>query len=196
MSPKINSLNEKIYLYIVAVIVLGFTCFVRFRFLEVPLERDEGEYAYMGWQLMLGFLPDVGSMLLPGIHFVYATILTIFGQTHSSIHLALLFTNIATAFLIFLLGKHLYDESVGIFSGASFLVMTLSPSVQGFWANSEHFVIFFAIGGILLMMIALDNEDKKYLFLSGILLGFAILIKQHAIFFLYVWGFLCYVPQE
>jgi uncharacterized membrane protein len=35
----------------------------------------------------------------------------------------------------------------------------------------------------LLMMIALDNEDKRYLFLSGILLGFAILIKQHAIFF-------------
>ena len=185
MSPKINSLNEKIYLYIVAVIVLGFTCFVRFRFLEVPLERDEGEYAYFGWQLMHGILPYVESntMKLPGIHFVYATILTIFGQTHSSIHLALLFTNIATSFLMFLLGKHLYDESVGIFSGASFLVMTLSPSVQGFWANSEHFVIFFAIGGILLMMIALDNEDKKYLFLSGVLLGFAILIKQHAIFF-------------
>ena len=33
------------------------------------------------------------------------------------------------------------------------------------------------------MMIALDNENKKYLFLSGILLGCAILIKQHAIFF-------------
>ena len=80
MSPKINFLNEKIYLYIVAVIVLGFTCFVRFRFLEVPLDRDEGEYAYMGWQLMHGILPYVESntMKLPGIHFVYATSISIY----------------------------------------------------------------------------------------------------------------------
>jgi hypothetical protein len=190
MSVKINPLNEKIYLYLIAGIVLVLTCFVRFRFLEVPLERDEGEYAYIGWQLLHGILPyaESNTMKLPGIHFVYAIILTIFGQTHSSIHLALLFTNIATSFLIFLLGKRLYDEPGGIFAGASFLVMTLSPSVQGFWANSEHFVILFAIGGILLMMIALDNEDKRYLFLSGILLGCAILIKQHAVFFA-VFGF-------
>ena len=201
MSPKINSLNEKIYLYIVAVIVLGFTCFVRFRFLEVPLERDEGGYAYLGWQLLNGdsfaSLPAGGAEALPGIFFVYAIILTIFGQTHTSIHLALLFTNIAISFLIFLIGKRLYDEPVGIFAGASFLVMTLSPSVQGFWANSEHFVILFAIGGILLLMIALDNEDKRYLFLSGILLGCAILIKQHAVFFaIFGFSYIVYLKKQ
>jgi len=191
MSAKINPLNDKVYLSLIAVVILGLTCFVRFRFLGVPLERDEGEYAYMAWQLLLnGALPytETISLKLPGIHFVYVIILAIFGETPSSIHLALLFTNIATSFLIFLLGKRVYDGSVGIFAGASFLVMTLTPSVHGFWANSEHFVIFFAIGSFLLMMVALDNEDKRYLFLSGILLGMSVLIKQHAIFF-WMFGF-------
>ncbi len=191
MSAKINPLNEKVYLCLIAVVILGLTCFVRFRFLGVPLERDEGEYAYMAWQLLLsGTLPytETISLKLPGIHFVYVIILAIFGETPSSIHLALLFTNIVTSFLIFLLGKRFYDGSVGIFAGASFLVMTLTPSVQGFWANSEHFVIFFAMGSFLLMMVALDNEDKRYLFLSGLLFGISILIKQHAIFF-WMFGF-------
>jgi len=191
MSAKINPLNDKVYLSLIAVVILGLTCFVRFRFLGVPLERDEGEYAYMAWQLLLnGALPytETISLKLPGIHFVYVIILAIFGETPSSIHLALLFTNIATSFLIFLLGKRFYDGSVGIFGGASFLVMTLTPSAHGFWANSEHFVIFFAMGSFLSMIVALDNEDKRYLFLSGVLLGISILIKQHAIFF-WMFGF-------
>ena len=90
--------------------------------------------------------------------------------------------------LISLVAYVLTKVAVGIFAGASFLVMTLTPSVQGFWANSEHFVIFFAMGSFLLMMIALDNEDKRSLFLSGVLLGISILIKQHAIFF-WMFGF-------
>ena len=191
MLAKINPLNDRVYLSLIAAVILGLTCFVRFRFLGVPLERDEGEYAYMAWQLLLnGTLPytETISLKLPGIHFVYVIILAIFGETPSSIHLALLFTNIATSFLIFLLGKRFYDGSVGIFAGAIFLVMTLTPSAHGFWANSEHFVIFFAMGSFLLMMVALDNEDKRYLFLSGVLLGISILIKQHAIFF-WMFGF-------
>ena len=195
MSAKISPLNDKVYLSLIAFVILGLTCFVRFRFLGVPLERDEGEYAYVAWQLLLnGTLPytEAISLKLPGIHFVYAIILAIFGETPSSIHLALLFTNIATSFLIFLLGKRFYDRSVGIFAGASFLVMTLTPSMHGFCANSEHFVILFAMGSFLLMMVALDNEDKRYLFLSGILLGMSVLIKQHAIFF-WMFGFFYFI---
>ena len=200
MSAKINPLNDKVYLSLIAVVILGLTCFVRFRFLGVPLERDEGEYAYVAWQLLLnGTLPytEAISLKLPGIHFVYAIILAIFGETPSSIHLALLFTNIATSFLIFLLGKRFYDGSVGIFAGASFLIMTLTPSAHGFWANSEHFVIFFAMGSFLSMIVALDNEDKRYLFLSGVLLGISILIKQHAIFFwMFVFFYFMYCKKQ
>lgn len=181
----------KLGLYLFSGAVLLAVSLIRIRYLGLPLERDEGEYAYMGQLLLQGVLPytEAYSMKFPGIYFVYAIIITIFGQTHIGIHLALLFTNIATAYLLFLLGKRMFDEFAGIVAGSSFLVMTLSPSVQGYWANSEHFVMLPAVGGILLMLIALEKESNKQLLLGGILLGCALLIKQHGALFL-LFGFI------
>jgi len=162
---------------------LGGVVFVRLRLLGVPLERDEGEYAYMAQQLLQGVLPytESQSMKFPGIFFAYVGVLAIFGESPVAIHLALLFINLATAFLLFLLGRNLMSPSVGIMAGVSFSVLTLSSALQGVWANSEHFVLLPAVGGILLLWVAQDKP--KRFFFSGFLLGCALLIKQHAVFF-------------
>ncbi|MBT5551148.1 MAG: hypothetical protein HOJ79_11815 [Nitrospina sp.] len=175
--------TPKIWLLLVAGIFMGVIVFVRLRFLMLPLERDEGEYAYMAQQLLQGILPytESQSMKFPGIFFVYAGVLAIFGQTPAAIHLSLLFVNLATAFLLYLLGKNLWSPSVGIIAGVSFSVLTLSPTLQGVWANSEHFVLLPAVGGILLLRMASDKPVQ--FFFSGFLLGCALLIKQHAVFF-------------
>ena len=185
MNTKPKLLNKELLLYLLAGIVFFIVCFIRLRFLDVPLERDEGEYAYMGQLLLQGSLPytEAYSMKFPGIHFVYALILGIFGQTHAAIHFALLITNLATSLLLFLIGRRLFDAPVGIVAGACFLILALSPSVKGFWANTEHFLLLPALGGLLLLGIALEEENKKQLFTSGFLLGCALLIKQHGSFF-------------
>ncbi len=56
---------------------LGVVVWVRLRLLGLPLERDEGEYAYMAQQLLQGVLPytEAHSMKFPGIFFVYAGVL-------------------------------------------------------------------------------------------------------------------------
>ena len=156
---------------------------VRLRLLGLPLERDEGEYAYIAQQLLQGVLPytESQSMKFPGIFFVYAGVLTIFGESPAAIHLSLLLVNLATAVLLFLLGRNLFNLSAGIVAAVCFSVLTLSPSLQGIWANSEHFVLLPAIGGILLLRMAQDQPER--FFFSGLLLGCALLIKQHAIFF-------------
>ena len=179
--PSINHRN--CFLLGMAGIFLGTVIFVRFRLLAVPLERDVGEYAYMAQQLLQGVLPytESQSMKLPGIFFVYAGILTIFGPSPVAIHLSLLFVNLTTAFLLFLLGRSLLNFSVGIVAGISFSILSLSPSLQGVWANSEHYVLLPAVGGVLLLRLARDRPAR--FFLSGLLLGCALLIKQHAIFF-------------
>ena len=181
---KINQ-NENLWLYLFSGVTLVIVCAVRLRLLGVSLERDEGEYAYIGQQLLNGALPyaDSYSMKFPGIYLVYAFILVIFGQTHTGIHLALLLTNIASAFLLFQIGGRLFNKTVAISAGSCFLVMTLNPSVQGLWANAEHFVVLFALGGLLLMLVALEKDSRQQLFLSGMLLGFALLVKQHGGFF-------------
>ena len=77
---------------------LIFVAVVRFRVAEVPLERDEGEYAYAG-QLILAGVPPYEfayNMKFPGTYYAYAAILAIFGQTPWGIHVGLLLVNAAT----------------------------------------------------------------------------------------------------
>lgn len=171
--------------WVVIIIVVLVTAGIRIRLLEVPLERDEGEYAYMGQLLLQGIPPyaEAYNMKFPGIYFIYALILAVFGQTHVGIHTALLFVNAATVILVFLLGKRLFDRWTGVTAGGSYAVLTLSPSVQGFWANSEHFVVLFAMGGILLLLSAIDSGRRQRFFWSGLLLGLGFIIKQHGILF-------------
>lgn len=165
--------------------------FLRLRFLGVPLERDEGEYAYMGQLLLQGMLPysEAYNMKFPGIYFVYAAILALFGQTHAGIHSALLLVNIATSLMLFIIGRRWIDGVSGFVAGSSFLVLTLSPSLQGYWANSEHFVIFFVSMGFFLVLLAEEKGKGSCLFFGGLFLGSSFLIKQHAIFFP-IFGFL------
>ena len=65
---------------------------IRIRLLGIPLERDEGEYAYSG-QLMLQGIPPYKlayNMKFPGTYAAYAAIMAIFGQTIAGIHFGLL----------------------------------------------------------------------------------------------------------
>ena len=105
MQPRMS--YQKAGLLWMAGIFLGVVILVRLRLLGVPLERDEGEYAYMAQQLLQGVLPytEAQSMKFPGIFFVYAGVLAIFGQNPVAIHLSLLFVNLATAFLLFFFGE-------------------------------------------------------------------------------------------
>ena len=68
--------------YAVLVLVLVLNCAIRFHLRNIPLERDEGEYAYAG-QLMLQGIPPYKlayNMKLPGTYAAYAVILAIFGR--------------------------------------------------------------------------------------------------------------------
>src|SRR6201985_1441396 len=103
-----NPFRQHAYLaYALLALVMLFTCALRFHLRTIPLERDEGEYAYSG-QLMLQGLPPYKlayNMKLPGTYAAYAFIMAVFGQTTEGIHVGVLVVNLATIFLIFLLGR-------------------------------------------------------------------------------------------
>jgi 4-amino-4-deoxy-L-arabinose transferase-like glycosyltransferase len=154
---------------------------VRVRLLDVPLERDEGEYAYAGQLILRGVPPyeSVYNMKLPGIYVVYAVTLAVFGETARAIHLGLLVVNAASIVLVFLIGRRLRDDVTGAVAAASFALMSLSPAVQGVFANAEHFVLLPALGGLLVTLVATDRDRSGLLFWSGVLLGLAMVVKQH-----------------
>lgn len=166
------------------VLILILTMIFRIHFLEVPLERDEGEYAYAGQLILQGVPPYmyVYNMKMPGIYMVYSMILSAFGQTPAGIHLGLLIANMSTILLIFLLGKKLFDEMTGVVASACYSVLSMGQYVQGVFANAEHFVILSALGGILVLLVALERNSRWSFFLSGFLLGLAFMMKQHGVF--------------
>jgi len=170
---------------IIALIVL-FVVALRLRLLSMPLERDEGEFAYMG-QLMLRGIPPYQmayNMKLPGIYAAYALIMAVFGQTASGIHLGLLLVNSATTLLVFLLAKRLCDTFAGLIAGASFAVLSINPMVLGPSAHATQFILLPALGGILVLLTAMKSEKTHYFFWSGLLLGLSFIMKQQGIFFI------------
>jgi 4-amino-4-deoxy-L-arabinose transferase-like glycosyltransferase len=178
-------------------LVIVFFSLIRWHFRYVPLERDEGEYAYAG-QLMLHGIPPytlMYSMKLPGTFAAYAAILLVFGQTARGIHLGLLVVNAATTFLIFLLGKRLFGALTGLVAGSSYALLSTSPSVIGLAGHATHFVVLAAVTGVLLLLKAAEGGRTWLYFCSGLFLGLAFLMKQPGIMFA-VFGGLYLVKAE
>lgn len=182
------------YIYwagLISIILL--TVFIRLRLLEIPLESDEGEFAYIGRLILQGVPPYLltYSLKLPGTPAAYALFMYLFGQSIAGIHLGLIFVNSSTIILVYLIAARLFDRFTGLIAGSSFAILSLSPTVFGTSANATHFVMLPALGGLLLMLKFMELERKAYIFWSGILLGVAFLMKQHAIFFII---FACVYP--
>src|SRR2546421_6207986 len=171
--------------WILAVIVFGVVITIRTRLLGVPLERDEGEYAYAGQLILQGVPPYTlaYNMKFPGIYAAYAAIMSIFGQTITGIHLGLLLVNAATVILIFFLGRQLISSTVGLAAAMSYAVLSVSASVLGFAGHATHFVLLPVLGGTLLLCSSTDRQALQRLFASGLLFGVGLLMKQPAVFF-------------
>ncbi len=166
-------------------IVILFTAAVRLRLLSVPLERDEGEYAYAGQLLLKGMPPYLFAynMKFPGVYGAYALTMAAFGQTPAGIRLGLMLVNAATIILVFLLSRRLLDSYAAVVAAASFAVLSLGQSVLGTFAHATHYVVLFAVAGLLALLKWIDTGRALPLCLSGVLLGLAVLMKQHGIFF-------------
>ena len=166
-------------------LIIIFVVFVRTRLLEIPLERDEGEYAYMG-QLILQGIPPYGeayNMKFPGTYLMYAGIMAVFGQTTEGIHIGLIIVNCAAIWMVYLLARKIVGDIPAALAGGTYGVLSLSSSVFGFAAHATHFIVLPALGGTLLLLHALERE-KPYLYLSsGTLLGMSVVMKQSGIFF-------------
>ena len=168
---------------------------IRYRLRDMPLERDEGEYAYSGQLLLQGIPPYklAYNMKLPGIYVAYAAIMAVFGETPAGTHLGLLLVNAASVVLMYLLTSLVFGRLAGLIAGCSYALLSTSTSVMGFEAHATNFVVLPALAGIVLVVVAADSHRISLISLSGICSGLAFLMKQHGIFFvLFCLLYLCW----
>jgi 4-amino-4-deoxy-L-arabinose transferase-like glycosyltransferase len=168
--------------WVVLGVILMATAAVRIRLLSAPLERDEGEFAYMGQLMLHGIAPYkiAYNMKLPGIYAAYALVMAVFGQTIIGIHLGLLLVNATSTVLTFLLGRRLIDRLAGVVAAGVYALTSLMPGTNGTSAHATQFVVPFVLGGCLLLLRAAETRRLRTSFLSGLLFGIAILMKQQA----------------
>lgn len=172
--------------WFVAAGVFALVIVIRLRLLGMPLERDEGEYAYAG-QLILQGVPPYAfayNMKFPGTYAAYAAMMSMFGQTVNGIHAGLLLVNAVTIVFIFLLGRRLGNSVVGLAAASSYAVLSVSPTVLGLAGHATHFVVLPVLAGILLLLHDSDRYAYARLFASGALFGVGLVMKQPAIFFI------------
>ena len=177
--------------WVVLFILACLTCIaIRIRLLNLPLERDEGEYAYAGQLMLHGIAPYklAYNMKFPGTYAAYAMIMSLFGQTTVGVHLGLLLVNLATVGLVLLIGLRLVNWETGLAAATTYVVLAINPAVMGLAAHATHFVVLFTLAGLLLLVGDTSSSSLASIFISGLLLGVAVLMKQPGIMFL-IFGF-------
>jgi hypothetical protein len=158
---------------------------VRLRVLSIPLERDEGEYAYTG-QLMLEGIPPYKlafNIKLPGTYAAYAVLMGLCGQTIAGIHFGFLLVNLATLTFLFLIARRLLDVRHAAIACVCYALFSLSPAVLGLQGHATHLVVLMALGGWWLLSRARVSRRAWSYCWSGVLFGLSFLCKQPGIFF-------------
>ena len=136
--------------------------------------------------LLRGGLPfrDFYTLKLPGAHLAYLPALVLFGQTVEAVRLGYLAASLTTACLVFLLARKLAGPAAGLTAAPLFLVAASNLSFLGLFAHATQFLIVPMTAGVLVLVHARGRPRRlRWLFLSGLLLGLAVVVKQHAAFF-------------
>lgn len=160
--------------------VVALVCFVRIRLASVPLERDEGEYAYAGQLILKGVPPyaEIYNMKFPGMYYAYAGLMAIFGQTPTGIRIGLLVIHLVSLALLYVWGRRVAGELAAGIGTAAFALLALDRWSMGIFAHATHFVVLFVIAGLVMLQ---GGGSRRRLFAAGVLLGLAIVMKQQAI---------------
>ena len=179
------SANARFWAWAAVALVLVLVAAIRVRLLDVPLERDEGEYAYAGQLILRGIPPYqmAYNMKLPGAYAVYALFLALFGPTARGVHLGLLVVNAAAVVLLFQLVRRLFGSFAGVCAAATYALLSVGQPVRGIFAHSSHLVVLFALAGFLRLLIAAGSGRRRDYLGSGLLFGLSFVMKQHGIFF-------------
>jgi hypothetical protein len=159
--------------------VLALALLLRTAGADIPLERDEGEYAYMAWRWLEGEVPYVETFdqKPPAIFAAYALIIATLGGSPSAIHWGAQLQLLLALLVLMQLGRKLFGPAVGVGAGLLAAVATTGPAMFANAANTEIFALLPLIAGLALSASAARRDDLRLASLAGVCAGVALLFK-------------------
>lgn len=170
---------------ILAFIILATFFLIRLHFQEIPIERDEGSYVYMGQLLNEGAKPyvDFYEMKPPVIFLCYAFLDLVTGGDIDSMHVVMALLLSLGGLLLFNLVRRWLDDKSAVIATLAYSALALTAHASGFSLQSEHFVALFAIAGLWSLTKGLQQRSFYMIIAAGILLTLGLLVKQNGLFF-------------
>ena len=171
------------FLILALVVLLAASFLLRVPLISVPLERDEGEYAYIAQRLLHGEVPyrDAFDQKPPLIFFLYFAAMLAFGFSTQGIHLGMHLYSLVTIFMLYRLAARLLNPWAGLLAAALLSVTVAGSGYLGNAANTEIFMILPLIWGLSATLGALEGDRPRLLLGSGALHGLALACKQVAL---------------
>jgi len=150
-------------------------------FLSEPFEKDEGTYATVAQGLLRGDLPyrDLFDHKPPLVYVWYAFSFSAFGEDVTAPRLVAALVWSATALLVFLAGRAIYDRRAGLMAAALFSVSSGLVLLQAN-ANTEVFMLLPLVASLYAFTRAHQTGDDRWLLVAGVCGGLAALTKQVA----------------
>jgi 4-amino-4-deoxy-L-arabinose transferase-like glycosyltransferase len=153
---------------------------LRYPVADIPLERDEGGYAYVAQWWLRGDVPYKDSIDLkpPGLYFAYLLLLVTAGSSPAAIHWGAQAYTLGTIAVVLLLGWKLFTLQDGILAAALTAFLTTAPAFLGNAVNSEILMLLPLVAGWWAALHAAERGSARWGFLAGAFGAAAVLMKH------------------
>ena len=158
---------------------LGF----RLQALDLPLDRDEGTYGYIGANLGSGLVPyrDAFDHKPPVIYFVYAIVDGLGEDNRLNTRAVGVGVMALTTLVVYGLGRRIYGPAVGLAAAFLYALLGNSPHVEGPHLNTEHMMLPLLLLSMLAAVEAGRRRGGWLSVLAGVTASLAILTKPVAL---------------
>jgi len=179
VSDGIKKKHEDLLSYIFLALLAAIIFILRLKFITLPMDRDEGAYAYVAWRMDFHELPyrDIFDHKPPVIYFIYRLAFLMFGQSYTAIRGFTIFYVVAIMLAVFFTVKKMAGTKQALISAALYSFYQSSVFFQGINSNTEIFASLFLIFSFY-CTVNLRERPLPYAFLAGLFFSAAFFIKE------------------
>jgi hypothetical protein len=161
-----------------------FVLALRAPLMDLPLERDEGDYAYIAWRLAHGEVPylDWFDQKPPGVYAVYRAALGLSGDSIVAIRIAAALFAALSSIALFFAVRPLLGAAAAALAAILLGFLSADPMIQGPIANTEIFMLpgLVVAAALFLRVISRQKTSAALCVALGVSLGVATAFKQVA----------------